>query len=132
MDAHNDLAPYNACFQGDRLTGGFDWDLAGPSTPLMELAHLAWNAVPLFRPVPADQAADRLRVIADAYGGPTALEVLRAVPVRVRMSVDGIRDAVAAGDETMRGLTAVGEPERTERALAGLLTRIAAIEEALR
>jgi hypothetical protein len=32
----------------------------------------------------------------------------------------------------MRGLTAVGEPERTERALAGLLTRIAAIEEALR
>jgi 8-oxo-dGTP pyrophosphatase MutT (NUDIX family) len=44
--AHNDLAPYNVCFEGDRLTGVFDWDLAGPSTPLLELAHLAWSGVP--------------------------------------------------------------------------------------
>ena len=56
---HNDIAPYNVCFEGDRLTGVFDWDLAGPSTPLLELAHLAWHGIPLFRPVPA---ADRLRL----------------------------------------------------------------------
>ena len=24
---HNDIAPYNACFDGDDLAGVFDWDL---------------------------------------------------------------------------------------------------------
>jgi Ser/Thr protein kinase RdoA (MazF antagonist) len=38
---HNDIAPYNACFNGDELTGVFDWDLAGPSNPLAELAFVA-------------------------------------------------------------------------------------------
>ena len=26
---HNDIAPYNVCFDGDRLAGVSDWDLAG-------------------------------------------------------------------------------------------------------
>ena len=129
--AHNDVAPYNICFEGDRLTGVFDWDLAGPSTPLLELAHLAWNGVPLFRPVPAPDAARRLEAMAAAYGGPAARDILAAVPQRVQVAVDGIRTAVANGDEQMRNLTLVGEPERTERALAELLTRIADIEELL-
>ena len=30
---HNDLGPYNVCFDGDELVGVFDWDFAGPSTP---------------------------------------------------------------------------------------------------
>jgi mutator protein MutT len=129
--AHNDVAPYNICFEGDRLTGVFDWDLAGPSTPLLELAHLAWNGVPLFRPVPAPDAARRLEAMAAAYGGVTARDILAAVPQRVQVAVNGIRTAVANGDEQMRNLTLVGEPERTERALAELLTRIADIEELL-
>jgi hypothetical protein len=53
------------------------------------------------------------------------------VPVRVRLMVAGIRDAVARGDESMRNLTRHGEPERTERALAGLLGRVRGIEERL-
>jgi hypothetical protein len=44
---HNDIAPYNVCFDGDELVGVFDWDLAGPSTPLLALAFIAWNCVPL-------------------------------------------------------------------------------------
>ena len=31
------------------VVGVFDWDLAGPTTRLFELAHLAWTGVPLFR-----------------------------------------------------------------------------------
>ena len=27
---HNDLGPYNVCFNGDELVGVFDWDMAGP------------------------------------------------------------------------------------------------------
>ena len=129
--AHNDLAPYNVCFEGDRLAGVFDWDLSGPSTPVLELAHLAWNGVPLFRPLPAAVCARRLAVMAAAYGGPTARQLLDAVPFRVRLMVAGIRDAVARGDESMRNLTRHGEPERTERALAGLLGRVRGIEERL-
>jgi len=129
--AHNDLAPYNVCFAGQTVAGVFDWDLAGPSTPLLELGHLAWNGVPLFRPVPAAVAARRLRVMADAYGGVTARAVLDAVPERVRLAVGGIRAAVAAGDVQMRNLLLVGEPERTEQSLAALLPRIPDIEREL-
>jgi mutator protein MutT len=129
--AHNDLAPYNLCFEGDKLVGVFDWDLAGPSTPLLELAHLAWNGVPLFRPLPAGDAARRLEVIASAYPRHTALEILAAVPVRTRLAVDGIRTAVARGDDHMRNLTLIGEPESTERALAGLMARLPEIAAAL-
>jgi hypothetical protein len=129
--AHNDLAPYNVCFRGERLAGVFDWDLSGPSTPVLELAHLAWNGIPLFRPLPAADCARRLQVLAASYGGPTARELLAAVPGRVQLAVDGIRTAVADGDEQMRNLTLLGEPERTERALAALLRRIPAIEREL-
>ena len=129
---HNDLAPYNLCFAGDRLVGVFDWDIAGPSTRVLELAHLAWTAVPLFRSVPADEVARRLRLLAAAYGGVDAWELLHAVPRRVRLSVDGIRSGVAAGDPGMVNLTAAGEPGRTEAALAGFLSRLPGIEAALR
>jgi 8-oxo-dGTP diphosphatase len=129
--AHNDLAPYNVCFAGQRLSGVFDWDLAGPSTPLMELAHLAWNGIPLYRPVPAAVCARRLHVLAAAYGGPGARDIVDAVPLRVRLMVDDIKAAVAQGDEQMRGLTALGEPGRTEGWLAGFLERVAAIEDEL-
>jgi hypothetical protein len=30
---HNDIAPYNACFDGDEVAGVFDWDLAGRIQP---------------------------------------------------------------------------------------------------
>jgi Ser/Thr protein kinase RdoA (MazF antagonist) len=129
--AHNDLAPYNVCWQGGRLTGVFDWDLAGPSTPLHELAHLAWNAVPLFRAISAREAARRLEIISAAYGGLDPHALLDAVPVRVQLAVDGIREAVARGDEQMRNLTLIGEPEWTEQALADLVPRLSSIAHEL-
>jgi 8-oxo-dGTP diphosphatase len=129
--AHNDVAPYNVCFEGDRLSGVFDWDLSGPSTPLLELAHLAWTGVPLFRALPAEVTARRLAVVAREYGGPGPRRLLEAVPVRVQVAIDGIRTAVAQGDEQMRNLTLLGEPERTERALGAFLERVPAIERLL-
>jgi 8-oxo-dGTP diphosphatase len=129
--AHNDLAPSNVCFEGDRLTGVFDWDLAGPSTPLLELAHLAWHGIPLFRPVPAADAARRLEAMAAAYGGHTGRDILDAVPQRVHIAADGVRAAVAQGDEEMRNLVLMGEPARNEHALGELLNRIDDIEREL-
>jgi hypothetical protein len=126
---HNDIAPYNACFEGDRLTGVFDWDLSGPSTPLLELAFVAWNCVPLWLDtVTPDRAAERLRLIADTYGGFTADQILHAVPIRIEIMLTGIPLAAAAGDTGMANLMLNGEPDRSRRSLAGLISRMPKIE----
>lgn len=128
---HNDVAPYNVCFAGDDLAGVFDWDLAGPSTPLYELAFIAWNCVPLWTDIGAATAAERLRIIAGGYGGYGAREILHAVPPRIRLMLDGIPVAAAAGDAGMANLMAAGEPERSRLSLADLVARIPAIDGCL-
>jgi mutator protein MutT len=129
---HNDVAPYNVVFVGDTVVGVFDWDLAGPTTRLFELAHLAWTGVPLYRPLPAREVALRLELLADAYGGGvTARDVLHAVPALKRIGIDGLRGWIATGDPAGVAQAAIGEPERTEQALAGLCARIPGIEEQL-
>ena len=128
---HNDIAPYNACFNGDDLAGVFDWDLVGPTTPLNELAFIAWNCVPLWRDIGVEDAARRLTLIADTYGGFNAEHVLTAVPGRIQIMLDGIPAAAAAGDADMANLVAQGEPERSRAPLANLLGRIPDIRDRL-
>ncbi len=128
---HNDIAPYNACFDGDRLAGVFDWDLAGPTTPLLELAFIAWNCVPLWRDVGHEQAAERLRLIASAYGEIGARQILHAVPRRIQLMLDWIPVAAAAGDAGMARLMSAGEPGYSGTALADLISRIPAIDRSL-
>lgn len=124
---HNDIAPYNVCFDGDELVGVFDWDLAGPTTPLLELAFIAWNAVPLWRDIGPAAAASRLEVIASAYGTSSPSEVLRAVPHRIELMLAGIPRAAATGDAGMVNLMAAGEPARSRLALDDLVRRIPGI-----
>jgi hypothetical protein len=128
---HNDIAPYNVCFDGDDLVGVFDWDMSGPSTPLSELAFIAWNCVPLWRDIGATLAARRLDLIAATYGTFESRQILHAVQARIQLMLDGIPVAAAAGDEGMANLMAIGEPDRSRRALADLVTRIPAIDRSL-
>ncbi|HZN78006.1 MAG TPA: GNAT family N-acetyltransferase [Micromonosporaceae bacterium] len=128
---HNDIAPYNVCFDGDALAGVFDWDMAGPTTPLSELAFIAWNCVPLWRDIGPETAARRLTLIAETYGGYDGRQVLHAVPPRIRLMLDGIPIAAAAGDQGMAHLMTLGEPERSNASLADLVDRIPAIDQAL-
>lgn len=44
---HGDLGPWNTLWQGTKLTGLVDWDLAEPGFPLTDLAQLAYYFVPL-------------------------------------------------------------------------------------
>jgi hypothetical protein len=120
---HNDIAPYNVCFDGDDVAGVFDWDLAGPTTRLMELAFMAWNCVPLWREMPPGRAAARLQVLADAYGGAAAADVLDAVPVRIGRMLADIPRAAAGGDVGMVHLMTQGEPQRSQDSLDALATR---------
>ncbi len=128
---HNDIAPYNVCFDGENLVGVFDWDLAGPTTPLFELAFIAWNCVPLWRDFGAGPAAARLRLIAATHGGFDAGQILRAVPPRIQTMLDGIPVAAAAGDSGMANLLTLGEPDRSRRSLSDLIERIPTIEHRL-
>jgi hypothetical protein len=129
---HNDIAPYNACFDGDELSGVFDWDLAGWTSPLMELAFIAWNCVPLWRDIGVAQAAERITRICDAYGGgigPPA--VTDAVPARIGAMLTWIPAGAAAGDAGLRRLMEQGEPQRSRRSLDELLPRLARIRRLL-
>lgn len=126
---HHDFAPYNVALSssatGPRVVGVFDWDMAAPGVPVQDLAFAAWNWVPLVEPQPADVAARRLRLLADGYGGGIdAAEIAEAVVPRIQRSVDVIRAGQAAGDPGMLNLGAVGEPDRTAAALAGLVARL--------
>lgn len=133
---HHDFAPYNVALSssatGEQIVGVFDWDLAGPGTRLEDLAFAAWNWVPLHRPLPAQQSAARLRLMAEAYGCRVApADIADGVIPRIEGLVDGIARGQAAGDEGMLNLAKVGEPDRTARAVADLRVRMPAILEAL-
>jgi len=121
---HNDIAPYNVCFDGDRLVGVFDWDMAGPSTPVLELAFLAWNCVPLWRDIGTDAAADRLELITSTYAGVSAQAILSAVPLRIQRMLDWIPAGAAAGDPGLANLMAQGQLDRSQQSLDHLRRRI--------
>jgi hypothetical protein len=121
---HNDIAPYNVSFEGDDVAGVFDWDLAGPTTPLMELAFIAWNCVPLWRDIGDQASAERIRRICSAYGGVPPTQIVDMVPRRIQMMLDWIPLGAAAGDAGLRRLMSQGEPQRSQTALNELVPRL--------
>jgi hypothetical protein len=121
---HNDIAPYNVCFDGGEVAGVFDWDLAGPTTPLLELAFIAWNCVPLWRDVGDEVSATRIQRICSAYRGIHPAQVVHAVPHRIQMMLDWIPRGATAGDAGLCRLMSQGEPERSQAALNDLIPRL--------
>ncbi len=121
---HNDIAPYNACFDGDELVGVFDWDLAGPTNPLMELAFVAWNCVPLWRDAGDEPSAERISLICSTYGGISPRDLVDAVPRRIQAMLDWIPRGAAEGDAGLRRLMALGEPARSQASLDELVPRL--------
>ena len=86
---HNDFAPYNMVFTGQRLSGVIDWDTASPGPRLWDLAYLAYRLVPLSDPANVDglasslsERARRLRLLCTAYG--TAVQPAEVVAMAMR------------------------------------------------
>ncbi|UWZ59863.1 phosphotransferase [Dactylosporangium aurantiacum] len=126
---HNDAAPYNAAWADGRLTGFFDWDLAGPVTRAADLAFTAFAWVPLHaRHVVAAEGFTafaerprRLRRFLDVYGwsGPTGAFV-DLVRDRVTAEAGRVRRAAAAGDATFARMVEHGVDARLLTAAAEL------------
>ncbi|WP_433788849.1 phosphotransferase [Actinoplanes sp. CA-252034] len=126
---HNDAAPYNAVWNGDRLVGFFDWDFAGPVTVEWDLAFTAFGWVPLHaRHVVAAEGFTafaerprRLRLFLDSYGWDGSItEFIDIVRQRVSASADGIRRAAAAGDSTFTRMITNGVDADLETAVTEL------------
>lgn len=129
---HNDPGSYNWVLDGECFVGMIDWDQAGPGHPIDDLAFLCWTGVPLFREAgePAE-AARRIRLAADAYGGIDPAGLLDAVGERLSRSVTRIRAGIELGDPGMLALAAVGEPERTAGRIAEFAGRAPRIRQLL-
>lgn len=73
---HGDLGPWNTVWRDERLVGLIDWDTAEPESPLIDVASLALNLVPLRDDAYAAQAgfsgpvprSKRLQVLCSVYG----------------------------------------------------------------
>jgi len=128
---HHDTGAYNWRVQGDRVTGVVDWDMAGPGRPIGDVAFIAWNTLPLAKPIPIDESARRLRLMADAYGDVDPVAILDAVVLRMIAAGDRIEAGQRAGDPGMLNLAKVGEPARMRRTLARLEDRLPLIRAEL-
>jgi 8-oxo-dGTP diphosphatase len=129
---HNDFGAYNMAFDGDRLTGVFDWDIAGPAYPIDDLSFFAWNSLPLCRPAGSPEwVARRLQLMAVSYGEFSGRAILDHVEARISGAADTIAAGQAAGDPGMLNLRKVGEPDRMRRQLRWVLNRSEAIRAAL-
>ena len=72
---HNDFAPYNMVFQGQRFAGIFDFDAASPGPRIWDFAYLAYQLVPLIEGGGAGapegpEGLARLDELIAAYGFP--------------------------------------------------------------
>jgi hypothetical protein len=129
--AHNDATTHNAAWYQGRLTGFFDWDVAGPAAPEWDLAMTGYTWVPLHARyvVAAEGFTDfagrprRLGRFLDAYGwSGTTGEFLEVVEARMTAHAGKIRDGAAAGDEAAKRLLDQGVAEAVDQGLADLAT----------
>ena len=121
---HHDPGNYNWIVDGHRLVGVIDWDMAAPGQPIDDLAFMAWNAAPLYRPRPAVEVADRLRVLASAYGDVDPRLLLDHAVTRIQRATDRIEAGQRDGDPGMLNLAAIGEPARTRTRIAEFRERL--------
>lgn len=96
---HNDLATWNLILEGDRLVF-IDWDGAGPSTRLWDLAYAAISFAHLLPDADARAAATRLAAFVDGYGADDALRA--ALPATMRKRAEAMHELLQRAHETGR------------------------------
>lgn len=116
---HGDLVPGNTIWRGRAPVALIDWDFAEPGLPVVDLAHVAWTAVPLrsdeqWREEGFECPPDlrhRLHVLCEAYGRFAPGEVLDALDGLHRMMRRRTLRLGTAGVEPWRTLLQRGDPQ---------------------
>lgn len=128
---HNDPGVANWVVAGGRFAGMIDWDRAGPGRPLDDLAFLVWSGAPLLRPVPVADAAHRVALAADAYGGVDPRDLLDAVDRRMALIDGRWRAGIERGDPGTLALRDAGIMDRHRARVRGYDERRERIRAAL-
>ena len=119
---HNDLAPWNLLI-GDRWLF-IDWDGAGPSTRLWDLAYSAQACALLVAGEDPAAAGARLRAFVDGYRADQSLRTAlpETMAVRAEAMFALLRDANASGRQPWASMYHAGHGEHWRQA-AGYLRR---------
>ena len=105
--------PYNLVFDGERLTGVIDWDVASPGPRVWDLAYAAYRFVPLASPdnpdIPypgVDEQARRLARLCAAYGAAdvTPRVVLDTAAIRLHDLNAFMHREAAAGNAAQQAI----------------------------
>ncbi|MFA5606908.1 MAG: phosphotransferase [Leucobacter sp.] len=128
---HNDPGLYNWVVAEGGFAGMIDWDRAGPGLPLDDLAFLCWSGVPLLREIPVADAARRIALAADAYGGVEPGELLEAVDHRMGLISARWQAGIERGDAGTLALRDTGIMDRHHARVRAFDARREAIRSAL-
>lgn len=136
--SHQDYCPGNVVFRAGRVAALIDFDLARPTTRLADLVNALHWWVPLIDPVDrsaslvAVDAADRVRVFADAYGMTPSMraELMPVAVQRIRNSTLAM-EAAAAVDPVFRRWWDKGLKDEMPRAVSWLTAESDRITAAL-
>ena len=106
---HNDLAPKNTVYRpvdgALRPVAFIDWDLAAPGRRIHDVAHVCWQYLDLGPSVTdIEDAARRMRLIADAYGLADRRELVATVLWWQGRCWRGIQAGADSGDAVMMRL----------------------------
>ena len=104
---HNDTGAYNWVIDGGRFVGMIDWDQAGPGCRSTTSRSCAGAACRCSGEVPAADAARRVALAAEAYGGVASRGLLDAVADRMRRASDRIAAGIERGDPGMLSLQSI-------------------------
>ncbi len=136
---HNDIAPWNTVFRGQRLAALIDWDLAAPGPRLWDVTFALWHFVPFYGGAEGDPfehatlgpRGRRARLFCDAYGLSDRAPVVATLLERMTTTFQTIRDRADAGEAAYVRLRVLGAPEGILRQRAFVERQRDAIERDL-
>jgi len=125
---HNDLAPRNAICRETTAAAFIDWDFAAPHPADWDVAHAAWQFVPLQQDElclrlgwasPPDRRS-RFRLFCEACGTESPAHLLTVVRARIAASRDGIRRLAEAGEPAFVKLRSEGHDADMDQTISFL------------